>query len=270
MTTATKERPLVNGHPIHLRGEQQLMWTGMSILLGAGFIAGLYWIILQQDYTHLGFAFHGLKTWWDSGMGFIHSGNWAAYRHGIRDGGEPAAWTMIGATILGKVKTNTRLLPLGALFVAPFILLALIVAGTLGITWVTHFGPLSHVNDALSWQQILLGVILGRLLHLLWAPIGNTVRFHLIAHSALYGTRTPLWVSLPLLPPAWREGWAELRAKRAVNQEDSEDAEYREEHRFLLRILIPLAVLVFVLVAVIGNIAKYLVAHGVHVPVMNP
>src|SRR5579871_3145647 len=224
-----------------------LIWTGLSVLLGSGFIAGLYWIFLQQRYPFLPGS-GSLKLWWDNGMGIIHSGNWDKYRHGIRDGGEPAAWTMIGATILGKVKMDGRLLPLKSLLIAPVILLALIILGTLAITWVTSFGPLSHVPDTGSWQQLVLGVVLGRMLHLLWAPIGNTVRYHIIARAV---TSTPLWARFPLLPPPWREAWAQLKADPArCRVIVSENA--KQHHA--LRWVIPLAVLLFVFVAVVGNL----------------
>ena len=262
-----KTRPLVNGHKIHFRRTQQLIWTGLSIALGSGFIAGLYWLLLQQHYPFMPGS-GSLKLWWDNGMGLIHSGHWDAYRHGIRDGGEPAAWTLIGATILGKVKTGGRILSLGWLAPAALLLLALIVAGTVGITWLTHFGPLSRVSDVGSWQQIILGVALGRVLHLLWNPIGNTVRYHIISRSAL-ASNIPLWVRLPLLPPTWREAWAELKANPSLIRA-ARQALQDSKSRHVLRWVIPAAVSLFVFVAVVGNLAKYGVAHGAHIPVMNP
>jgi hypothetical protein len=261
------KHPLVLGHKIHFRKTQQGIWIGMSILLGSGFIAGLYWIILQQRYPFLPGS-GSLKNWWDDGMGFIHSGNWDAYRHGIRDGGEPAAWTLIGATLLGKVKFRERMLSLKWLFPAMILLLACIIAGTVGITWVTHFGPLSHVGDTFSWQQLLLGVILGRVLHLLWAPIGNTIRCHIITTAVMTGN-VPLWVRFPLLSPTWREGWAE-RKQETSSVSQAKAALPDEEHHHIMRWVVPLTVFVFVFIAVVGNLAKYGVARGAHIPVMNP
>jgi hypothetical protein len=265
MKKAREEHPLVLGHKIRGRRKQQLIWIGMSVLLGSGFIAGLYWLVLQQDYHNLISALPphtSLKAWWDGGMGFIRSGRWPVERHSIRDLGEPAAWTMIGATILGKAKT-TRLLPLSSLVIAPVILLALLVAGAFGIAWVINFGFLAKVPDQLSWQQILLGMALGRVLHYLWNPIGATVRYHIVAHSA-HGTAIPLWVRYPLMPPAWREMWAELRATARPGTTPARE----ESHG--LRVIVPVAVFLFLLVAIVGNLAKYGVAHGTHIPVMNP
>lgn len=256
-------------HKIHARRFQQLLWIGMSVLLGAGFIAGLYWLLFEQDYHNLGLPFGSLKNWWDGGMGVIHSKSWPDYRHGIRDDGEPALWTMVGATLLGRVKNvrNPHLLPAAALVVAPFILLALIVAGSAGITWLVDFGPLSHISDKFSWQQILLGMILGRVLHFAWAPIGSTIRYHIISRSVVKGTY-PLWVTLPLMPPAWREAWWEMsseESKLTKVVQNRKEKKHRAEHA-----LIPMMILVFLFVAIVGNLAKYGVAHGAHIPVMNP
>jgi hypothetical protein len=259
-----KERPLVNGHPIRFRRTQQLIWTGLSILLGAGFIAGLYWLGLQQHYPFLPGS-GSAKLWWDNGMGFIHSALWPVYRHGVRDGGEPALWTMVGATLLGKAKTNPRLLPGWLLLLAPVLLLALIIAGTLGITWLTHFGPLSHVPNPLSWQQLILGALLGRMLHFIWAPIGNTVRYR-IADNAAARAGVPLWVRLPLLPPVWRELWAELRARYEASGVSLK--ERADKHR-QSRVLAPVIITVFLFVAIVGDLAKWGVAHGLHIPGMN-
>jgi hypothetical protein len=254
-------RPLVLGKPVRFRRLQQLIWVGMSVLLGAGLVAGLYWLGLQQDYRHLGLPFGSAKNWWDSGMGFIHSGRWADYRHGIRDGGEPAAWTMVGATLLGKARASARLLPLWLLPIAVVVLLAAIIAGTLGITWLTWFGPLSHVGDAFSWQQLVLGVILGRILHYSFAPVGATVRYHIVAHSALGSGGVPLWVREPLMPPAWRELWCKLRGRAETTN---------AKGGTLIRVLVIVGVIAFVFIAIVGNLAKYAVAHGLHIPVMNP
>lgn len=260
--TAPKH-PLVLGKPIRHRTLQQAAWTGLSILLGAGFIAGLYWIFLQQDYHHLGLPFGSAKTWWDNGMGIIRSGRWPRYRHGVRDGGEPALWVLVGATILGKAKTeNVRLMPTWSLAPAAAALIAAIVGGTLGITWLTAFGPLSRVADTLSWQQLILGIALGRVLHYAWAPFGATIRYRIVARSA-FGTGVPLWVQYPLLPPAWREMWSELRALRPGSGT-------KADRDLGTRALISAMVTVFLLVAVIGDLAKFAVAHGVHIPVMFP
>jgi hypothetical protein len=258
-------RVLVNGKPIRLRRTQQGIWTGLSILLGAGFVAGLYWLVLQQHYSFMPGS-GSLKLWWDNGLnGLIRSPDWPAYRHGVRDGGEPAVWAMVGAILLGKANRNARLLPTWLLIIAPVVLLALIVAGTLGITWLTHFGPLSHVPNPLSWQQLVLGLLLGRALHFIWSPIGNTIRYRITANAAVRN-EVPVWVRYPLLPPAWREQWAMLREEfraKGLSLKEREDR-YRQS-----KVLAPLAVSAFLIIAIIGDLAKWAVAHGVQIPGMT-
>lgn len=272
-----KEHPLVNGHPIRFRLFQQLGWTGMSALFGVGFVAGVYWLFFQQKYGGA-----SLKNWWDGegawahsgGMGFIRSPHWADYRHAIRDNGEPAAWSMVGSIILGKARIPAPgkrpfQLPTWALIAMTFLMFVMIIAGATGIAWLTVLGPLSKVSDIFSWQQLLLGVVFGQLLHRLFAaPVGITIRNRIIYRSVVTG-RQPLWVKGPFAPPAWREMWSEL------DRRDTNPTLAKEDRRGLKRfippakVLVPAMVLVFVVVAVIGDLAKFIVAHGGHVPGMT-
>jgi len=258
-----KKYPLVNGSMIQFRGIQQLIWTAFSALLGAGFIAGLYWLAFEQHYAFLPGS-GSLNLWWHNGMGgLIHSPRWDDYRHAIRDNGEPALWVMVAATLLGKARGKPRvLLHSWVLAVAPLFLLALLVAGAVGIAWITVYGPLSHVSDIFSWQQLVLGAVLGRVLHFAWAPIGSTIRYR-VTSAAAAKAGTPLWVTLPLLPPAWRESWAVLRTEMTGTLKERKD-KYRQS-----RVMVPLMVLAFLLISVIGNCAKYIIAHGGHVPGMT-
>ena len=77
---------------------------------------------------------------------------------------------------------------------------------------------------------------------------------------------TPLWVNLPLLPPAWREAWAELKADPAKCKVVLKAHE--SQHK-AMRWVVPLGVLAFLFIAVVGNLAKYVIAHGGHVPGMT-
>jgi hypothetical protein len=269
-----KQRPLVNGKPIRFRFAQQLGWTGMSALFGVGFVAGVYYLVLQQRYPFLPGS-GSLKLWWDDGMnGLVRSPHWAAYRHAIRDNGEPAAWSMVGAIILGKAKIpapgkRPYQLPTWALIAMTLTMLVLIIAGATGIAWLTVLGPPSHWSDIFSWQQFVFGLAFGQLLHRLFAsPVGVTIRNRIIYRSVVIG-RMPLWVQFPFAPPAWREMWSEL------NRRDTNPTLAKEDRKGLKRFippakfLVPAMVLVFVIVAVIGDCAKFLVAHGIHVPGMT-
>lgn len=272
MFAKKKYPPLVSGRPVKFRRFQQLIWVGMSALLGAGFIAGLYYLGFQEDYHNLIPSLPkgtSAKTWWDSGMGFIHSAHWPDDRHALRNLGEPALWVMVGATLLGKARTHPRfLLPPWALVLAPLVLLVMLIAGAVGIAWVTVQGPLSHVSNIFSWQDLVLGGLLGQVLHRFWSPIGSTIRYLVVARAVRTG-RTPLWVTLPLMPPAWREMYSEL------DREDTNPPLPKEKRTGLKRlvppqrVLVPVMLLVFTVIAVVGNLAKYVIAHGGHVPGMT-
>lgn len=274
MFAKKKERPLVNGKPIRFRAVQQLGWTGMSALFGVGFVAGIYYLVLQEHYPFLPGS-GSLKLWWDNGMnGLIRSPHWADYRHAIRDNGEPAAWSMVGSIILGKARIPALgkrpfQLPTWALIAMTFIMLVLIIAGATGIAWLTVLGPPSRWSDIFSWQEIVFGIVFGQLLHRLFAaPVGITIRNRIIYRSVLAG-RQPLWVKGPFAPPAWREMWSEL------DRRDTNPTLAKEDRRGLKRFippakfLVPAMVFVFVVVAVIGDLAKFVVAHGGHVPGMT-
>ena len=258
-----KKYPLVNGKPIRYRRFQQLCWIGISAVFGAGFIAGLYWLGLQQHYPFLPGS-GSAKLWWDNGMGgMIRSPHWDAYRHAIRNNGEPELWAMVGAVLLGKARGKPGiLLPGWALVIATLLLLIALIAGAAGIAWLTVVGPLRNVTDIFSLRELILGFILGRILHLAFSPVGSTIRYR-ITSSAAARAGTPLWVALPLMPPTWRESWSELRARMTGTLKERKDR-FRQS-----RVLVPLMVLIFLVVAVIGNLAKYAVAHGMHVPGMN-
>lgn len=261
---AKKEHPLVNGKPIRFRALQQLGWTGIAAVFGVGSIAGIYWVLLQQRYG--GTAAHpdSLKIWWDDGMGFIHSPNWPKYRHGVRDNGEPETWALVGGVLLGAANVHAKRLPLKLVPFAAVVLLAFIVAFAVGITWVTDFGPGSKVSDIFSWQQLVLGFLAGRVLHLMWKPVGASIRYYMVTRSLRNGV-TPLWVALPLRPPAWRELWQQLKDSGIVKVETVAQA---QKHR-AVRIVTALGIFLFVVIAIIGILAKYFVAHGVNIPGMT-
>src|SRR5258708_40311393 len=104
MKTATEkktpEHPLPNGHAIRFRREQQILWGAIAGLLGTGVVAGLYWLAFQKKYGHIGSTVISAKNWWDGGVGFIDSGRWAAYRHGVLYKDESAEAALVGVLVL--------------------------------------------------------------------------------------------------------------------------------------------------------------------------
>ena len=272
--------PLVNGHKIHLRKVQMTVWgVILSTLLFAAAVAGVYYLGFQQDYHNL-FTFlpagTSAKGWWDGGMGIIHSGNWPLYRHGWRNQIEPAAGTIGVLTFLFGVKANSKnkkvhglptLLGLGVAL--------LVVASALAFaeTWAIYFGIPDHFNHGHPLPKypeiavsIVLGIVLGKILHYIWLPAAATIQYHMVEGPISRG-QTPLWVRFAMAPPTLRERFADLQDK--VNKKQVTLSQ-KDNPSGLFRVTLSLGLLVFLLLAVVGNIAKYVIARGTHVPILYP
>jgi len=268
---ARKTHPkLPSGHPIHFRRTQKLIWTALAGILGVGFIAGLYYLGLQLDWHNV-FPFlpkgTTAKNWWDGGMGIIHDKDWDIWRHGVRDKAEPEAWAIIGGILLGSSYKSRHVIKWPLLAFGGLVMFALVIAGALFITWATYFGPVKHLNP--QWQNlagIALGFAVGHVLHYMWMPMANSIRYQLVSFSLARTTSTPLWVALPVAPPGWREMYAQLKAD-GVTPDTMKAAKNNHKQS---RWLVPLAALLFLLVAVVGILAKYPIAHGVAIPILNP
>ena len=264
--------PLVNGKRIHFRRFQMTLWGAiLGVVFGAAFVAGLYWIILQQAYP----GGLSLKNWWDGGMGIIHSGNWSLYRHSIRNQIEPAAGTILVLSFLFGVKANgkqQKVHSIWTLITLGVTLLAVAVAGAVGETWIIYFGIPGRLHHPLEkFQEIalaaILGIILGKALHYIWRPAAATVQYHLLDGPASRG-KTPLWVRFAMAPPTLRERFADLQEKLADKKVTA--AELGDEgHSGWFRVAVSLAIFVFFVIAVIGNLARYAIPKGVNIPGMH-
>src|SRR5262245_28222689 len=72
----------VNGHRIHLRLVQQLIWSLAAATAGAYVISAVYYLITQVDWTSNGHTVFYLKHSWDH---LINTSWWRVARHDIRD-----------------------------------------------------------------------------------------------------------------------------------------------------------------------------------------
>jgi len=208
-----------NGRPIRSRAAQMALWTVAAAACGAALVAGLYFNFLEVNWH----AFD-LKTWWDGGMGVFHSASWVLYRHGIRDIGEPALATIAVKTLLAKRRTwGKRAGPAGVA-----IRVALVAAATVGLAagaiWLIDFGLPQAGWHQPAWmvkvsaEQLILGVVIGQIVHRIWAPAGAAIQGHYIdkavARSKVTG-RIPAWVRRPVAPPQVRERFVWQRSQRA-------------------------------------------------------
>lgn len=268
-------RILPNGQPVRLRFIQSLIWTAVAGVLGACFIAGLYYLVLEQHwYIHAGRFNHGssLKLWWDNGMGWITSGAWPLYRHGLRDLGEPAAATMAVRTLLAKAKYWDVRVSTLRLVTAPLVLLAITLGMALGGIWLLDFGgpaAWAHIFTALhrpgyklhlgflatvSAGNLFLGFIIGQVLHRFWAPVGATLQGSMLDRAvdrAESHGRIPVWVRMPLSPPVIRERFATMYCQALPEQPG-------RTHRVVLSV----AIFLITWITIAGAIAKFWIAHG--------
>ena len=250
----SKHVALPGGHHIHLRREQMLLWSVVAAFVGAGFVAGLYFGILQVNW-HV----FWLKPWWDN---LFHEAWWPVYRHtAFRDIPEPAFATLGVMTLIAKQKYWDK--PVGTIRLATTPVLVIILTFALGIagTWLLNF---AFGHPVLQWHSagnLILGFAIGRLMHVLWAPVGATIQGRLMegsADKAAARHRVPLWVRYPLAPPVMRERFAHLYAKTIQVKGNL----YDEGNAALRRWLIAVMVLVFIVVTVIGLLGHYYAGTG--------
>jgi hypothetical protein len=283
----------VNGKPIEFRTGQMLGWSVAAGLAGACFVAGLYFLLLQVnwhvDLYGLKFQIFNLKPWWD---GLFSSKSWVLYRHGLRDLGEPAAATIGVMTLLAKPKWWTVRLGTWRLALAPVELAVIAIVLITGGIWLLDFG-LPQAWHALfgayrvtgpawladsSWENLVLGFLIGRVLHRTWAPAGATLQGYRVdaaVDRALVTGKTPLWVGLPVVPPVIRERFSWDLAGRKLTAKQKlggvmHPSQLHEQPDRSTRVLITLLIIIGVLLTLAGALAKFWIATHHGVPYLAP
>jgi hypothetical protein len=249
---------LPGGKRIHFRGTQMLVWGAVAAVLGAGFIAGLYFGILQVNWH----AFW-LKPWWDN---LFHDSWWPVYRHtAFRDIPEPAFATMGVLTLMAKPKYWDRTIGTFRLAATPVLLVILTFALGIGGTWLLNFGLPASWRSDLAWHSagdLILGVAIGKLvLHPLWAPVGASLQGHLLdgsANRAAARRRVPVWVRLPLSPPVIRERFSRLYDTSLSTAGGLYTADNTTGKRWMMAVM----VLVFIVVTAVGLMGHYWAGTG--------
>lgn len=229
---------LIDGHPIKGRFAQQILWSiGLGTLIFGLFASGLYFGGSQVHwYIHLGgFYWPGfwLKHGWDGGMGLvgqhtwlINQANWPFYRHAYRDIGLPALATMGALSIAGGARK-----PAGRLYtaIAPvLVLVAAVVLITFGM-WLqlkvnAHLTAGQGTNLIHLGEALLLGVLIGKVLHYIWRPAGTRIQRFLVErlvdrHFRHGGHGLPSWVRYPDAPPTARECAVQIVAEDEASGE---------------------------------------------------
>lgn len=260
---------LPGGKPIRFRTPQTLLWSIVAAVLGAGFVAGLYFGILEVNW-----GIFWLKPGWDN---LFHQQSWATYRHeAFRDIPEPAFAVMGVKTLLAKRKNWAKRVSILRLSVTPPLVIALTLAlGVFG-TWLLNF---AFGHPVLQWENIgniLLGVIIGHFMQYLWGPVGASIQGRLLEHpvdkaanahpvpSIIFGTQlggmqqqvVPVWIKYPLTPPPIRERFT-LMYSGAKSVKGN-----LYERNVLRHWIIAIMVLVFVAFTLLGLYGHYWVGAG--------
>jgi hypothetical protein len=235
----------VCGKPIRHRGAQMGAWGLLVAVCGSAAVAGIYANVLQVHwYVWIGglhFNIFWLKPWWDGGMGLhlLHGKPWwDRLRHDVRNYGEPAAFVIVGKTIMAKAKYWKDRVPTWRLVLSPPALAVMALALITG-AWALQDYALPGAWHALGWHRVTwsvaphlydtllvlgLGFAIGLILHVFWAPAGATIQGDLLRLSVAQSERTgrtPLWVTWPLVPPVVRERWALIAGAWAATEHRS-------------------------------------------------
>lgn len=302
------EAPLLSGKPVRFRTVQSAIWSVVAGLVGAAFTSGLYDAIFQIHwYIHI-YSVHVelfyLKRWWDDGMGFIHSRSWPLYRHtAFRDLPAPAFATMAVQTMLAKRKWWGVRVSALRVATAPLGVIALTFGlGVLGV-WLLDFGgpaawhyffpgtvlPGTKWLGDVSAGELILGYIIGRILHRYWAPVGATLQGYQLDRSVdrwqgkilkagitvdqavrlnNAGLRIlPVWERRPIAPPVIRERFAEMwRNNETVSFRDGRS----RSAAVAFKVAVSAVTLISVLTVLLGFVGHYWAGTGHTVPYLFP
>jgi hypothetical protein len=259
---------------IRFEREQTVLWSVIAAILGSGFVAGWYFGLFEVNW-HIGsFELFNLKPWWDH---LFHYASWTLYRHGERDLLEPAFATMGVKTVMAKAKYWDRPCSRLRLFGTPPLIIALGVGLATGGVWLLDFGlpnawhhfhwqtitAPAYVSHS-SWQVILLGIVIGLVLHPLWGPVGAELQGRLVNRSVeRKAPHEPLWVREPIAPPTMRKRWV---ASAASFIPGSSSLHVSKWERWAVSLLLFAAVLITLL----GLLAQHWIGLGHSVPYLAP
>jgi hypothetical protein len=266
----------VNGHRIHLRLLQQLIWSFAGATAGAYIISALYYLITQVHWTSGGHTVLYLKPGWD---GLFNTAWWPVARHDIRDVYEGVLATLLVKSLMANwKKAHGDRAGAFRIAISPLVVtlaaLPVVIAGV----WVVNFGgpwlwhhTLHHrvlhlavtlpawLDTYLStwnWQPLLIGIIAGLVVHHLFRPVGNAIQLFFIEVGVNRSRSTgviPAWVRHPITPPVIRERFAWMMANDIAV----------ERHGPWIRIVAPVMTAICLILALYGAFIRlWLAKHG--------
>ncbi|HEY2312944.1 MAG TPA: hypothetical protein VGH96_04975 [Streptosporangiaceae bacterium] len=266
----------VNGHRIHLRLVQQLIWSFAAATAGAYIISALYYLIIQVHWSAGSHTILYLRPQWN---GLFATKWWPQARHDFRDVYEGALATLFVKSLLANWKeAHSDKVGAFRLITAPLlIIVAALPIVVVGI-WVLNFaGPwvwhhteghrVLHLTVSMpawlgtflstwNWQPLLIGIITGLVVHRLYRPIGNTIQLFFIelgVNRARSTGQVPAWVLHPITPPVIRERFAWMMDNDVPI----------ERHGAWIRIVTPIMTAILILLALYGAyIRLWFAKHG--------
>jgi len=268
----------VNGHRIHLRLVQQLIWSLVAATAGAYIISALYYLIIEVHWTSSnGHTVLFLKHQWD---GLFRTSWWTPARHDIRDVYEGVLATLFVKSLMANwKKAHGERVSAFRLLTSPIVIIVAALPIVIAGIWVINFGgpwlwhhTLDHralhlsVNlpgwldtylSTWNWQPLLIGIIAGQVVHRLYRPVGNTVQLFFIEIGVRRARETgnvPVWVRRPITPPVIRERFAWMMDNNIPV----------ERHGAWIRVVAPVMSLILIVLALYGAFIRlWFAKHGV-------
>lgn len=209
----------VNGHKIHLRMVQQIIWLGILGYIAICVVSALYYGITQVDYGTIAGHHIWLKPHWDN---LLHNVWWGLWRHGYRNMMEGVVAVPLAKSLLGSGWKKRPFLRLSTPKLA-LRMVEILVEGLVLITaglWVASFGVamLLHHSTHVAFitpsprivelEYFVIGLVIGQVIHRRWRAAGNTIQLFFVEKGASFARNTgrlPVWVRRPLQPPVMRE-----------------------------------------------------------------
>lgn len=197
---------LIHGKPIRLRWLQQIIWSFLAANVGALVISALYYLFVQVRWPGVGHhTVLYLKQDWDSLFTFK---GWAADRHDVRDVYEGVLATLFVKSLLANWKKGGWHAPAWYVAISP-LLIVLVAAPlvTLGVYLLNHAFPwlwqrefghrilhnpvhfpaqLDFLGTFLAgfpWQPFVIGIVVGLVVHRVYAPAGRTVQLYFVGRA---------------------------------------------------------------------------------------
>jgi hypothetical protein len=215
----------VDGHRIHLREVQQILWLVVCGALAIFAVSAAYYALTQVDW-HIGhFVILNLRYSWNH---LFASVTWPLWRHSVGRAipeGIIASftlkWLVSGITGKSWKKHPMRRVPVWSIPLIALGVLVLALALALGAQWFVMFGypmlahqtvhvhfvtPAARIVEA---EGFVIGLVIGELVHPLWRPAANTMHLMLadrgVGYAQAHNGKLPVWVRRPLTPPSVRE-----------------------------------------------------------------